>query len=371
MLIVRLSRTFPRVKFPGIGLHAYYFSKYINIPTIVFTKHIDNSPLDIPDNVVLEEISYKDLSFSKEKENIFRLIFILLSKVFGEIFFTFKTFSYLLRSKEKATLIHLHCINYLFTALLMKYIFRAPLIINFGGTDLLRVGKYGFLRLAVNCADRVLYVAKSMEHDLLTIFNKNKLVYMGNGVDLTQFYNKGFERKKQFVAIGNLRWQKGYSDLIEAFRRVIDRYPQYKLIIAGEGEQRDQIQEAISKLDLYNNVTLVGMQNRGQLVNLLNYSYGFVMSSVSEGLPKSLLEAIACETPVIVTDVGECKYIAEGVGLVSRAGDVEGLSNSMIHFIESKKYWEKYSNECKLSRLNYSWKNMTDKVLNSYKDILD
>lgn len=371
MSIVRLSRTYPRDNYPGIGLHCYNFSRYIDLPTIIFTKKMIGAPIDIPPNVDFQEIGYSDLSFKREKESVIRLFAIMASKIFGELVFSWCTVYYLKKNETKVEIVHLHSINYLLTAVLIKVLFQAPMVMNFGGTDLLRMKKYKILQWLANRSSKILYVAKSMENDLLNYFSSEQLRHMNNGVDLKHFVFKEAPRKKQFLAVGNLRWQKGYSFLISAFKKVIEVDPSFTLLIAGEGNDREELEKQINKLGLTDKVKLLGMQDRNSIIELMSTSLAFVMSSVSEGLPKALIEAIACATPVVVTDAGDCSYIAKDVGIVVPPRDIDSLSEALVNMALDTESWEGYKNKCLLVRETYDWKYMTECVFTAYKEVLN
>lgn len=369
MAIIRLCRTYPRVSSPGIGLHCYHFSRLIDQKTVVFTKKMISPPLDLPSNVDFVEICYSDLSFRRQNESILRLSFIIVSKVWGEIVFSWMVLRYLRRCKVMVELIHLHSINFLLTALLLKWVFQAPVVMNFGGTDLVRLSRYKLFKWMVGRVDLALYVAKAMKPDLLKIFHKKQIRFIGNGVDLKQFKPTFKKRKRHFLAIGNLRWQKDYQTLLNAFRKVVDQEPGYCLSIAGEGEGRVELESQIAALDLCHHVSLRGVLGRDELVDLLNESYGFVMSSVSEGFPKVLIEAISCGTPVVVTDVGECREVAVGVGLVVPPRDVEALANAMLKMINDRPQWQIFAKQCLKNRQVYDWSTVISRVRCAYREL--
>ena len=369
MAIIRLCRTYPRVSSPGIGLHCYHFSRLIDQKTLVFTKKMTSQPLDLPSNVDFVEICYSDFSFRRRNESIFRLILIIVSKVWGEIVFSWMVLRYLRRCKVMVELIHLHSINFLLTALLLRWVCQAPIVMNFGGTDLVRLRKYRVLKWLAGRVDLALYVAKTMQSDLLTIFDKKQIRYMGNGVDLKQFKPNYTKRKMHFLAIGNLRWQKDYQTLLKAFRKVVDQEPDYHLSIAGEGEGRVELESQIVALNLCHHVSLCGMLGRDELVDLLNESYAFVMSSISEGFPKVLIEAISCGTPVVVTDVGECREVAAGVGLVVPPSDAEALANAMLKMICDRPQWQIFAKQCLTNRRVYDWSTVVGRVRCAYRGL--
>ncbi len=370
MAIIRLCRTFPRISHPGIGLNCYYLSHYIDKETLVLTKRMSSPPLSVPPNVKLIEIGYSDISFGKENESLIRLFLIILSKIWGEVVFSCAVFCILRRQKVHIDILHLHSINYLFTAVLLKWIFKAPLVMNFGGTDLVRLRNSFLLRWVAGRADRALCVASSMKPDLFDIFGSTRVIYMGNGVDLSQFQGQRMVRKPQFLAIGNLRWQKGYNSLLDAFCRLVEEEPEYRLLIAGDGEERYALQKQIDSLGLRKHVFLLGMCGREKLVNLLNESRSLVMSSVSEGFPKVLIEAIACGTPVVVTDVGECRKIADSVGLVVPPNDADAMKEALLTIIRDPAQTNGFAENCLSERQKYDWYSVATRVLRAYDEVL-
>ena len=70
--------------------------------------------------------------------------------------------------------------------------------------------------------------------------------------------NKKFFSNKTIISIGRLTKQKNFEFLIEAFKKIIDRYPNFSLIILGEGEKRKTLEKQIKKLNLENKVFLIG-----------------------------------------------------------------------------------------------------------------
>ena len=180
-------------------MHSFFFSKYINHKTIVFTKYIDSPPIEIPKNVDFQEIGYTDIPFKKENEKGFRLLSILLSKIYGEFIFLINILKYIKKEKYKIDLIHLHTIHYLFTSIILKKLFHVPIVLQIGGTDLFRLRKFRLLKKIIKRVDRVVYVARSMESELKNIFPKENLVHIGNGVDLNNFSPKNIQRENLYA----------------------------------------------------------------------------------------------------------------------------------------------------------------------------
>jgi glycosyltransferase involved in cell wall biosynthesis len=130
-------------------------------------------------------------------------------------------------------------------------------------------------------------------------------------------------------AIGRLEPQKRFDILIEACAALRRRRPELRLVIAGEGSQRDELQALAARL-----LPDGGCQLLGHRVDVANLHHGFnvfAQSSDYEGTPNSVLEAMALETPVVATSAGGTAEIVEnGVhGLIVPCGDVNRLTEAI------------------------------------------
>ena len=103
------------------------------------------------------------------------------------------------------------------------------------------------------------------------------------------------------------------------------------LLIAGEGESRETFEQLTVSLGLQHRVTFLGFRNRQEVVELYNLADVFVNASYSEGLPRALIESMACECIPIVTNVGSMpKVVSNGFnGFLVNPGDSEGLVESI------------------------------------------
>ena len=131
--------------------------------------------------------------------------------------------------------------------------------------------------------------------------------------------------------------QKDFTSLIRAFAIVHKKYPDYRLIIYGEGSSRLYFEELISSLELNGFVSLPGfVKNVSEEIKDKSI---FVLSSVFEGIPNTLLEAMSMGLPCIATNCspGGAEFLTQNgeYGVLLDIGDVEGMAQSMIRFIEN------------------------------------
>jgi glycosyltransferase involved in cell wall biosynthesis len=127
------------------------------------------------------------------------------------------------------------------------------------------------------------------------------------------------------VAIGRLSREKGLVVLLEAFARVRAARA-CQLLIVGEGPERAALQRRIQQLRLSGSVLIGGYVEGAD--RLLEHAAGFVMSSLTEGMPLVLLEALQWQVPILSTRVGAIPELLEDVrrGQVVEPGDVAALA---------------------------------------------
>lgn len=106
------------------------------------------------------------------------------------------------------------------------------------------------------------------------------------------------------VAIGRLTWQKGFPDLLLAIKNLIHAHPAVKLVIIGEGEQRQELEYMIRDLQLTQHIVLAGKQNQAEIKQWFGKAHAFVLSSIAEGFPNVLAEAMLASVPIVTSNCG-------------------------------------------------------------------
>lgn len=136
---------------------------------------------------------------------------------------------------------------------------------------------------------------------------------------------------RTFLCIGRLCPQKGQLTLIEAFAAVARELPEAKLVLAGDGEMRPEVEAAIRRFDLGRAVEITGWVDEASVRERLRSCRVMVLASFAEGLPVVLMEALAMRRPVISTYIaGIPELVRPGEnGWLVPASDVESLANAM------------------------------------------
>jgi glycosyltransferase involved in cell wall biosynthesis len=227
-----------------------------------------------------------------------------------------------------------------------------------------------FLCWSLRRADLIFVVAGEIEEGIKKLIPAAKVVCTPTGVDLQIFQNRGLPRKKQLLAVGSFKSKKGYSYLIDAMAEFVVRHADYRLLVAGDGERRPEIEEQIKSRNLQEHITLLGIVQRERLVELLNGSKVFVMSSLYEGFPKALLEALACGTPAVITTGCNAAEIIKETGLMVPKGDSHALAAALCRLIEDECLWSRCASKCRAVAMRYEWKEIAATVYKNLQTIL-
>jgi glycosyltransferase involved in cell wall biosynthesis len=140
----------------------------------------------------------------------------------------------------------------------------------------------------------------------------------------------------EILSVGRLVSNKGQQVLIEALKMLKSQGRNLKLRLVGDGPQRPFLEEAVAQGGLENEVTFTGALNPDQVLKAYNQADLFVLPSFSEGIPVSLMEAMAMEIPCIATHInGIPELIRHGVdGLLVIPSDAEELANAIASLVD-------------------------------------
>lgn len=143
--------------------------------------------------------------------------------------------------------------------------------------------------------------------------------------------------KKTVVAMGRLHPVKGFNLLLDAFSLIAEPFPDWQLVILGEGDLRSELAGQIEQLNLSERVSLPGAVS--EPTSVLKYADLFVLSSHYEGFPNALLEAMACGLPVVSFDCpsGPAEIIRDCIdGVLVPPRDVQALSTAMADLMSNE-----------------------------------
>lgn len=171
----------------------------------------------------------------------------------------------------------------------------------------------------------------------------------------------GFSEKDKIILFfGRLEGAKNPLLLIDAFYSLVKNNSNIKLLVIGTGSLENDVIKRVKKYDLQESVRLLGVVPQDDLIKIMKISDVFLMTSAFEGMPMSVLEALASGLPVVSTNVGEVKLVVrDGVsGLLVQTSSADSIARAVLEVLNNK---EKFNiNNCVDSIKEYT----VDRVLN-------
>lgn len=212
-------------------------------------------------------------------------------------------------------------------------------------------------------ATGILSVSKALAKEMTLIgINSDKINVIYNGVDHERFgaNTKRPKVEDYLLFVGNLKADKGVLELIEGFNEISKSFPELHLVYAGDGAMMQSIKKYAHQTDLSDRVTLLGNINHDQLPSWISHAKGLCLPSYNEGVPNVVLEAMACGTPVIATNVGGIPEVVESFcGIIIQPKSSEEVSQGISKLLNQT--WQ--SDKIKAHASDFNWtKNQTQFV---------
>ena len=286
--------------------------------------------------------------------------------------------------KQHVDILHSHLFGAVTGASFAAYLAGIPHIGTFHDiyTIAEKKERIRYIRVSSFLGTRLVTVSHQMKQYLSSLgkFRNGALQTIVNGVDLDKFsisVNRNTYPELDLgpkdivlVCVGRLEEIKGQDILLKAIGK-IEPKNHLKLLIVGDGPRRNDIERQIDKENLKNNVRILG--HRDDVPALLNLSDCFVLSSRSEGLSCSIIEAMAAGLPVVASDVGgNSELVANGVnGYLVPPDNPDALSIGLQSVINDAARRRKFG-QMSLKRVRdyYSIDVMIKKYVDNYEKMI-
>lgn len=259
--------------------------------------------------------------------------------------------------EQQVTAIHAHQYTPFFYSLLARGMRGAPPVIftehGRQHPDHRKLKRVVCNRLLLRASDRVLAVGEAVRQALIANegIPGSRVDVLFNGVKLEAFRSAATDwtmraavrrelglAESDFVVaqIARLNELKDHATAARAIARVTRQANNVQWLVAGDGEQRASLEAAIRDHGIGNVTKLLG--TRHDIPRLLAASDACLLSSISEGIPLTLIEAMAARLPVVATDVGGVSEIVvpEVTGLLASAGDDETLAQHLVRLAANR-----------------------------------
>ncbi len=168
-----------------------------------------------------------------------------------------------------------------------------------------------------------------------------KIVVVHNGIDVETWRRDNVSstireefqippEAKTVGVVGRLRWEKDLLTTLNVAERVIRERPDTYFLLVGDGPDREELEQQVQEMGLADNILFLGF--RKDAMNIYAGLDLFASTSLTEGTPNTVLEALAMEVPVVYTDVGGVhELIDDGYnGILCQVKDVEGIAHAIL-----------------------------------------
>ena len=258
-------------------------------------------------------------------------------------------------SYEQLDILHVHyAIPHASAAYMAKQILASngihiPVVTTLHGTDITLVGKdrtyKPVVTFSINQSDGVTAVSQDLKNDTCKFFEiKKDIKVIPNFIDLNRFQHKAQNHfkiaiapheEKIIVHTSNFRKVKRVPDVVKIFAKIVEKIPA-KLLLAGDGPERSEVEQLVRELNLKDSVRFLGKLDAVE--EILSVSDLFLLPSETESFGLAALEAMACKLPVISSNAGGIPELnINGVtGFLNEVGDIDGMAANAIHILENQ-----------------------------------
>lgn len=256
--------------------------------------------------------------------------------------------------REGVGLVHAHQYTPFFYALLARWLGRrVPVLFTEHGRhfpDYPRRKRMLANRLLLGRRDRVVGVGESVRQAVIANegIPAERVGVIYNGIDLEPFARAGRDREAArremgagpddlvLIQVARLDYLKDHATAIRMLERVAARRPDARLVLVGEGPERGKIEDEVRRRGMTERVRLLGL--RTDVARLVAAADVLLLTSISEGIPLTLIEAMAAGLPVVSTRVGGVgEVVAEGeTGLLAPAGDDAALAEHVLQLADDR-----------------------------------
>ena len=303
-------------------------------------------------------------------------------------FFLVSMFFKSIKYARKCDVIHANWALSGLVGVLLKKMFKKPLILTTRGAALNLAVKSDFMKKIL------LFVLKNCDYltpnnyahaDLIQKLgiSSKKITVIPNGVDTDMFkpLDKGESRKKLdldgqktiLLFVGWLIERKGLKYLLEAIPKIIESHKDVLLVVLGEGIQETDMKNLTDKLGISSNVMFKGAQKPDVVPYWMDAADIFVLPSLSEGRPNVVPEALSSGLPVIATDIpGTREFIKDREnGLLVAPKSSDAIVNAVSLILKEPKLKETLTENSRKSilEMKLSWESSAEKYLEIFNQM--
>lgn len=336
-------------------------------PLTLIGKVKEKSGLSFNVEKGLRTYRYKNYNFIPKHQLMFNIFDKRMEKLYKEV----------VKKEGKVDVIHAQ--SSLWGGISAAYVakkYNIPLVITEHSS--VKRGQYvreSYYKRIVNSyksSDAIIAVGNGLKKEIEELTNRKDIKVIGNLVDLSLFNIRNIKRENNefiFFSVAFLEGEKGLDTLIKAFSMRF-KNEKVRLVIGGDGSQREWLESIAKSEGIENQVTFTGALSREEVASWMNKCDAFVLPSRYETFGVVYIEALASGKPVIGTFNGGAEdIVTKDVGILVNIDNIKELSDAMDYIRKNNKEYQhdklrKYCTE------KFSANVIIKKIINVYKELI-
>lgn len=187
--------------------------------------------------------------------------------------------------------------------------------------------------------------------------NPNKIYILPNSINTNYFLPNPCKKVYDIISVGRLSPEKEFIKFLDIVKILKEKLPKIKVGIAGKGPEKGKLQKKIKELSLENNVDLLGYIKN--VARFYNSGKIFVSCSSTEGLPRAVIEAMACGVPCVISNIGDIEDLVkneENGFLVDDYSNKDEFVNKIMLLLSDRNLYNHFSIKSIIyAKENYSY----------------
>jgi len=278
--------------------------------------------------------------------------------------------------KIKPDIVHAQSLISGMPALLSNRLLKIPYVIYGRGSDVYLPDWFTKLTAKgiLKNASAVIALTEHMKDAMQAIYSRDVII-VPNGINLNEIAEReaeGGNPGKKILFVGRLHPVKGVQYLLGAMSIVHQELPEAKLILVGDGEEREYLESLTDSLGIRECVEFAGRVPHERVQDYMNLAEVFVLPSLSEGFPVTILEAMACGLPIVATRVGGVPDIIEdgANGYLINTKNPEQIAEALLRVLQDEELQKIMSNNNRKSAEKYRWDTVAATLEGVYQNSL-
>jgi glycosyltransferase involved in cell wall biosynthesis len=222
---------------------------------------------------------------------------------------------------------------------------------------------------------QIITISESSKQEILKLGlgGKSEIKIIHPGIDDNEFFKMEKTTYPSFLYLGRLQAYKNIDIAIKAFVKVYKKFPDAIFTIAGSGENMENLKKIVMKFNIGNNVIFTGRVSENEKKILLAENWVAIQPSMMEGFGITTIEANACGTPVIASNVHGLRdsVIDKKTGILVKLKDIDSLEKAMLSCIIDNDLRKSLSTNAYYWSKNFSWNKSADEFYLEIIKLLD